>query len=346
MRPSIRVHTGLLAVALLVAALVIGTGGTARGMSAGTAATAGTMTYTDPAGDAGGGPDVVMVTIDGDPATSMLSVTVFAPGYMPTTPDAYERNAQVWIDADRNGATGDPIDGTEYGLVRFNDSTGAYWNFVRWTGSDWVSAHESPTISASRSGDALTWRVSTSDIGGSTTFDFYVHACIWDTAAERHLATDDAPDGDGWWTYSLTGTTPSPPPVPPAPTTKVSLLIASPKVTPARAIAGKRFTVNFPVQFQIEEQFTSIDLETGETKTGWMISWTAVPTGKMVCDPSVAGKVITHSESFKGSRARLSFLIPKTAKGKLLKVRVKITATEKETGQTVSASKIATFRVR
>ena len=66
----------------------------------------------------------------------------------------------------------------------------------------------------------------------------------------------------------------------------------------------------------------------------------------MVCDPSVAGKVITHSESFKNGQARLSFVIPTTAKAKLLRVNVKITATEKKTGKTVSAIKIATFHVR
>ena len=63
-------------------------------------------------------------------------------------------------------------------------------------------------------------------------------------------------------------------------------------------------------------------------------------TGKMVSDPSVAGKVLVHAESFKGGNAKLSFLIPRTAKGKLLKVKVTIKAGAK------SATTVATFRVK
>ena len=47
-------------------------------------------------------------------------------------------------------------------------------------------------------------------------------------------------------------------------------------------------------------------------------------TGTMICDPSVAGKVIKHVESFAGGKARLTFVVPKTANGKLLKVKVTI----------------------
>jgi hypothetical protein len=344
MRPPTRWHFGALVLAILVAAALGGASATARGMSATSAATAGTMTYTDPAGDTQGGPDVVAVTIVGDPATSMLTFNVTAPGFMPKTPDSFDRNVIFWIDTDRNRATGDPQDGTEYGLALWNDSTGVYWYLERWNGSDWVDAPPSPAASAGHSGDLLRATLSTNDIGGATSFRFYIHACIWDPAAQQHVAVDEAPD-NGWWDYSLTGTTPTPTPTPPAATTKVSLLINAPKTAPAQAVAGKRFTVTFPVQFQVKKPVTSVDLATGETKTGTMISWTDVSSGHMVCDPSVAGKVIAHAESFKGSQARLSFVIPKTAKGKLLKVKVKITATEKETGKEVSATKIATFRV-
>ena len=63
-------------------------------------------------------------------------------------------------------------------------------------------------------------------------------------------------------------------------------------------------------------------------------------TGKMICEPSVAGKVIPHSESFKAGKARLSFVVPRMAKGKQLTVKVTI----KTAGG--SASKVATYRVR
>jgi hypothetical protein len=63
-------------------------------------------------------------------------------------------------------------------------------------------------------------------------------------------------------------------------------------------------------------------------------------TGKMSCEPSVNGKAITHAESFKNGTARLSLLVPKTAKGKQLKVKVTIKAGSQ------SVARISTFLVR
>ena len=59
----------------------------------------------------------------------------------------------------------------------------------------------------------------------------------------------------------------------------------------------------------------------------------------MICDPSVAGKVLPHSELFKGGQARLSFAVPRSAKGKALKVKVTIKL------GTQSTTKIASFRI-
>jgi hypothetical protein len=46
----------------------------------------------------------------------------------------------------------------------------------------------------------------------------------------------------------------------------------------------------------------------------------------MACTPAVAGKLVKHAESFKAGKARLTFVVPKTAKGKLLKITIKITS--------------------
>jgi hypothetical protein len=97
-------------------------------------------------------------------------------------------------------------------------------------------------------------------------------------------------------------------------------VIGAPVVTPRVAVAGRRMTVTFPV----------VRSDNGRP----------LMSGTMSCDPSIAGKVIKHAESFKAGKARLSFLVPKTAKGKLLKVKVTIKA------QTKYATKIASYRVR
>ena len=85
-------------------------------------------------------------------------------------------------------------------------------------------------------------------------------------------------------------------------------------------LAGKRFTFTLAVKRS----------DTGAPLTA----------GRMVCDPSVAGKLIRHAESFKAGKARLTFLVPKTAKGKQLKIKIKIVSG----GQ--SATKVFTYKVR
>ena len=99
--------------------------------------------------------------------------------------------------------------------------------------------------------------------------------------------------------------------------TVVRPVIGAPTTVPARAMAGKQFTVSFKVTRS----------DNGQPLT----------TGTMICDPSSAGKVITHAESFRAGIARLSFMIPTTA----TQIRVKVTI---ELG-TQSATRITMFRV-
>jgi hypothetical protein len=51
------------------------------------------------------------------------------------------------------------------------------------------------------------------------------------------------------------------------------------------------------------------------------------------------GKVLKHAESFTAGKAKLAFVVPKTARGKLLKVKIKIV------NGTQSATKVVTYEV-
>ena len=97
-------------------------------------------------------------------------------------------------------------------------------------------------------------------------------------------------------------------------------VIGKPVTVPARPVAGKRITVSFKVT---------------QGAAG-----APVLRGRMICDPSVAGTVISHAESFKGGTARLSLVVPTSAAGKTLKVKVTIRAA------TGSATKVSTFAVQ
>jgi len=311
--------TPLQAITLALGVCIVAAAGLCAGFVDGAAAhvggalaTAGSVTFGDPSGDAGGSaPDIVSVTINGDPATGTLTVVVNASGFLPFAADGTERDIDVWLDADKNESTGSRS-GSEYALSAWNDATGAWWDMGRWDGSAWKSVPQSATMSFARSGDVLTWTLNTADLGGATGFTLYVSGFRFD-AAENALGHDYAPD-DGKWTYDLsaagsapsttTTTTTSAPTR--SLTTSLSPVIGKPAAVPVRPVAGKRLTLSFRVTRSDDHK--------------------PLMSGKMVGAPSVAGKLVPHTESFTRGVVRLSFIVPKTAKGKQLRVKVTIKA--------------------
>lgn len=91
--------------------------------------------------------------------------------------------------------------------------------------------------------------------------------------------------------------------VPPAPVI-VKPLVAKPIISPRQSVAGRRMVVTFAV--------TRSD------------SGMPLTSGTMICDPSISGKVIKHAESFRNGKAQLTFIVPRTAMHKLLKIKVTI----------------------
>ena len=102
----------------------------------------------------------------------------------------------------------------------------------------------------------------------------------------------------------LSGTTPSKP------------VIGGPRATPARPVAGQRFAVTFAV-----------------TRAGRPLT-----RGTMICDPSIGGRTLRHTDSFRSGKVRLALVAPSDAAGKLLKVKVTVRSTQ-------SATRVSTFHV-
>jgi hypothetical protein len=285
--------------------------------AAGSARTVGVVsnsaTFTDPAGDAKGAPDITTVTISDDANTGMIQITATVVGITTIDP-SLEPDIDVYLDTDKSTVTGN--DGDDYDLYYVRDPEGGSWDIGRWNGSKWEEVPQSTMMSFSRSGDTVSWRFSKADVGGTTGFNFWAGAAIWNTQTTpwEITAMDQAPDG-GVWTYELSA---------PAPTTTtvapVKPLIGSPTITPGNATAGKRFTISFRV--------TRSD------------NGAALTVGRMICNPSIQGKVLPNAEQFKAGVARLSLMIPKNAKGKLLKVKVTIKLGSQ------SATKVSTFRIK
>jgi hypothetical protein len=263
--------------------------------------------FTDPAGDAADAPDVTGVTVSNDTGGNILfhiALTNFTP----------ESRVTIYLDTDKNASTGE--DGADYQLLLDHSADPAQsgWMMGQWNGTAWTDAPLHATVAVSSNETYADFRINKSELGGTSGFAFQVWTKRY--VADAVTARDYAPDGTlSTWTYDLTTSTPTPAPTPGPTVVKPvfgRLLMTLP-------IAGKRVTYTVQVN---------------RSDTG-----TPLKTGRMICDPSVAGKVIKHAEQFKNGVATLTFVVPKTAKGKVLKVKVRIV------NGTQSATKIVTFPI-
>ena len=132
------------------------------------------------------------------------------------------------------------------------------------------------------------------------------------TAVTGYRAADPNPADN---TLTLAATTPTPPP----PIAPVLPVISTAVVWPPPT-AGKRATVSFLV----------LRSDTNNPLT----------EGTMIATSLLAGKTIAHKQQFRGGVAQISLVVPKTAKGKTLTVKLTITSSGG------SATKTATLPVR
>jgi hypothetical protein len=256
----------------------------------------------DPAGDAGDAPDITGIQVSNDSGgTILFRVTV----------SNLTRSSllALMLDTDKNFTTGDQ--GREYRLIwdLREGRNGGY--FERWDGTKWFDTRDS-TVRGTQTAAGVEFSINKSDLGGAS--DFTLKAMTVRFVAGSATATDLAPDGLASWSYYAA----PPAPLPPVPVA-VSPVFGSVKTVPSKPVAGKKLVFALTVNRS----------DTGAPLT----------TGTITCDPSVAGKVLKHTESFKNGKARLALVVPKTAKGKLLKIKVKIT----NAGQ--SATKVVTYKV-
>jgi hypothetical protein len=263
--------------------------------------------WTDPTGDAlGNAPDITAVQVSNDSGGQCLfRVTVSN-----LTP---ESALYLYLDTDKNAATGDA--GFEYMLSwdSSSDPDANGWSIEHWNGTSWVHPGDHPTMVGMKTTAGVEFSVNRTDLGNAGGFALKAVAPRW--TADAVSGMDVAPDGLVTWTYDLAVA-----PAPPPPASVVKPVFGPARAVPSVPVAGKKFVFTLAVNRS----------DTGAPLT----------RGTMVCDPSVAGKVITHAESFTGGKARLAFVVPKTAHGKQLKVKVKIV-----TG-TQSATKVTTYRVK
>src|SRR5829696_7659344 len=131
--------------------------------------------YRDAIGDGSGAPDITKVAVTSDAAGTIT----FDIGIV-DLPSPADVRTYLFLDTDRNGATGAPdTAGADYFFVV--DESDDTFGFYRWNGS---SGQTNVRILVNRS-----------ELGGAGAFNFWARTLAGDTH-------DDAPD-EGTWNYSL-----------------------------------------------------------------------------------------------------------------------------------------------
>lgn len=269
--------------------------------------------FRDAVGEVAGGPDISTVRVDLEGTTLTVEAAVAG---MPAP--ASDGAVMFLLNTDGNAATGS-LRGADYTI--FLDMKTLQGSVDRWNGSDYVAASKVADPARTIIGGSSTgFMFNLANFGSPTHIEF---AMVVLNGTAENGAADVAPDA-GLWPFDVPAAAPTPAPEPaplpaPAPAVvKPTFGVAT--TTPATLVAGKKVVFTLAVKRS----------DTGAPLT----------TGKMVCDPSVGGKVVSHAESFTGGTAKLVFTVPKAAKGKTLKVKVTIKL------GTQSATKIVTYRVR
>jgi hypothetical protein len=297
---------GLMAVAALAASSVA--------VSSAFAGGAKVVSFADPAGD-GAELDVTLVTVDADRTAGTVKLAVTVTGFDPGSWDGRRRNIQVYLDTDLDRSTPAPNYGSDLMFMADLASPEIVPSYGRPKPPSWPFLPLPPTMSFSQSGNVLTWVFPLAELGPAGGFDFLMYTQIQDSPGTLSQITDHAPDGVGrFWRYYI----PIEFVAPPQPVV-LSPVFGSALTVPSKPVAGKKLVFTLPVN---------------RSDTG-----APLPTATMTCDPTVAGAVVKHTESFTNGKARLSFVVPKAAKGKLLKIKVKITSGAQ------SATKVFSYRV-
>lgn len=177
------------------------------------------------------------------------------------------------------------------------------WDFVKWDGAQFVAAN-APSAHGSYANGVATFKISRADLGGMAKFTYWADSYEFD-ASDNVIASDTAPDGTAAWQYTFAALT---------------LRAGAVAAVPARPAAGKAFAVGMAVL-------------RGDTNA-------PLASGTVTCTVRVGTTPLRATGTISRGIAICSMKLPKTAKGKLVRVTLKVTF------QGVSATKTYSVRVQ
>ena len=242
-------------------------------------------TFTDPAGDSEGAPDITSVVV----ANDLAGVVTFTIAVANQPVLAADGELVLALDSDADEGTGDS-GGFDYVFdLRGSDQS---WSFGHWNGATYDFNVPATTLKIAYSAGVATIAVNRSELSNTRKLDFYVFSVQVD-ANEETLAQDDVPDGDGVLSYTLT--LPKP----------VGLTAGKPVAVPAKPRAGAPVVVSVPIR---------------RTDTGL-----ALAGGVAACKATVGGRAVRATARIVRGRAQCVVRLRPGAKGKLLRGTLTVT---------------------
>jgi hypothetical protein len=208
---------------VVIAALGLPAGTPAAEQLASTA-TANAASFSDATGDAVASADVTTVAVSHDDLAVLTFQIVFA------AKPADTLALSVYIDSDRNPATGNPaLAGADYAVVLFDLSeVSQSFSLRRWSGQDFKEFFSSPP-DVNLQGVVLTFGFDSFDLDKTTGFNFVVET------SDENAALDRAPDApQSPWSFELK--------VDPVQVTASRLT-----TKPEHPKAGRTFTASLPI---------------------------------------------------------------------------------------------------
>ncbi len=190
------------------------------------------------------------------------------------------------VDADSNPETG------EGGAELTVTLVGGEVALDRWNGRRWVPDTAPTRVRARNSKHVVAIDLHVSELGNAPRFGFSLLSVDLNTAVEGAVAADVAPNDFSYWGYALANR--------PA----LVLVATDPVAKPSHPRAGRPFTVSLPVT-------------RSDTRR-------PITTGAVSCRVLAAGAKVQATGRVVGGAAQCAFVVPRAAKGKVLRGTISV----------------------
>jgi hypothetical protein len=271
-------------------------------------AAANTVTFPDSTGEDPAGPDISSVVVSNDDRGN-LTFKLNVPNRPTLTGDML---ILVGVDSDANPGSGSPdFGGADY-LIQLEGplSGSAAIVLFRWDGTDFTTQGVSAATLIFSYASGATIKVNASELGATRRFSLFaiaVSGIVLNPAGEPDLTNihvDNAPQ-QGTFTYDVKVTPPA-------------LVVRSSGANPVRPKAGGTYTA-----------FATVARNDGQP----------MQAGRTTCRGAIGATTLrpTKPGSLAGGRATCAYRIPKTAKGKTIRVTITVTSGGLKAVRTVSA---------